>query len=380
MTIAAEIRDDVVRFVLTDTTANIEVPQWSVTSAELGFNSPVPFTIWKKTLLGGKQQGSTLIGIEAGDLSVSVIPTRGMGLYKASYRGISFGWDSPVDEIVHPAFIQLDSRGGLGWLDGFNELIVRCGYEWTGHPYRDGERMFTLHGRAAITPASQVAVEIERRAPHRIRLIGLLKEKTFAFCNFAILTALTVEPGTATLHIHDRLSNKSDAETPYQIIYHTNFGRPLLGEGARVLAPVTRVVPLCAEAEPHLAEWQNYAAPHAGTPEDLFGLELASDAEGQTMVALVGPDGNTGAALRFRTDQLPYFTLWKNTNSLAQGYVTGLEPASNYPRPRKIEEAEGRLQRLAGGASQDFELTLQLIADKAEVARVTSEIGTLQPR
>ena len=30
--------------------------------------------------------------------------------------------------------MNLESRGGLGWLDGFNELVVRCGYEWTGHP------------------------------------------------------------------------------------------------------------------------------------------------------------------------------------------------------------------------------------------------------
>ena len=35
---------------------------------------------------------------------------------------------------VNPAFIELNGRGGLGWLEGFNEMVTRCGYEWVGHP------------------------------------------------------------------------------------------------------------------------------------------------------------------------------------------------------------------------------------------------------
>jgi hypothetical protein len=47
---------------------------------------------------------------------------------------VRLGWDSPVKEVVHPQFINLQSRGGLGWLEGFNEWMVRCGLEWAGHP------------------------------------------------------------------------------------------------------------------------------------------------------------------------------------------------------------------------------------------------------
>jgi len=366
-----------IRFVLTDAAASVEIPEWSITSEALGLDAPVPFKVWKKTLHGGKQEGSTLIGIEAGELSVLVVPTRGMGLYKAYWRGVEFGWQSPVDEIVHPSFVDMTGRGGLGWLDGFNELMVRCGYEWTGHPYRDGERLFTLHGRAANTPASVVAVEIERRAPYRIRLCGLLKEKTFACVNFEIATELTVNPGEGALHIHDRLTNKSDAAMPYQIIYHTNFGRPLLGEGARIAAPVKGIVPLNQPAGKNAGTWQTYAGPISGLDEDLFGLELGGDANRRTLVALIGADGGKGAVVRYRLDQLPFFTLWKNTHSYEQGYVTGLEPASNYPHPRKLEEEHGRLQKIAGGATQDFELAIQFLADKAAVTGIEAEIDEL---
>ena len=47
------------------------------------------------------------------------------------------GWDSPIKEVVHPKFINLESRGGLGWIEGFNEWMARCGLEYAGHPGKD---------------------------------------------------------------------------------------------------------------------------------------------------------------------------------------------------------------------------------------------------
>ncbi|WP_163613872.1 DUF4432 family protein, partial [Klebsiella variicola] len=75
-------------------------------------------------------------------------------LLRAEGFGAKMGWDSPVKEVVNPAFINLESRNGLGWLEGFNEMMVRCGYEWTGHPVTEGGQIYTLHGKAGNTPAS----------------------------------------------------------------------------------------------------------------------------------------------------------------------------------------------------------------------------------
>ena len=44
---------------------------------------------------------------------------------------------SPVAESSTPRYVDLQARGGLGWLEGFNEWMVRCGLEWAGHPGRD---------------------------------------------------------------------------------------------------------------------------------------------------------------------------------------------------------------------------------------------------
>ena len=38
---------------------------------------------------------------------------------------------------MHPAFVNLESRGQLGWLDGFNEWLCRCGLAFNGPPGAD---------------------------------------------------------------------------------------------------------------------------------------------------------------------------------------------------------------------------------------------------
>lgn len=74
-----------------------------------------------------------LLIVDNGVMKITLVPTRGMGIKEVKGADVRLGWDSPVKEVVNPAFIDLESRGGLGWLDGFNEMLVRCGYEWTGH-------------------------------------------------------------------------------------------------------------------------------------------------------------------------------------------------------------------------------------------------------
>ena len=68
--------------------------------------------------------------IDNGAMKISVVPTRGMNVMDAVIGKVRLGWDSPVNEVVNPAFIELTGRGAVGWLEGFNELVTRCGYEW----------------------------------------------------------------------------------------------------------------------------------------------------------------------------------------------------------------------------------------------------------
>ena len=55
---------------------------------------------------------------------------------------------------------------------------------------------------------------------------------------------------------------------------------------------------------------------------------------------------------------MPAFTLWKNTSAVEDGYVAGLEPATNYPNPKPFEREHGRVIRLNGGDSHRIDLSV----------------------
>src|SRR5204863_439137 len=80
-------------------------------------------------------------------------------------------------------------------------------------------------------------------------------------------------------------------------------------------------------------------------------VEVSADSDGRTQALLRNAHGDKGISLRYLKAQLPCFTVWKNTQAEADGYVTGLEPGTNYPNLKTFEREKGRVVKLAPGAS-----------------------------
>lgn len=365
-------------FVLTDAESSVEKGNWKIGSDALKIKNQ-HFSIEQKVLHGGRQEGSKVITITSQDgLKIALSPTRGMNLLHVTGKNIRLGWDSPVDEVVNPNTINLESRNGLGWLEGFNEMMVRCGFEWTGHPVVSEGMIYTLHGRAGNTPASKVVVEVSDTAPHTITVRGLLKENSFKKSNLETWTELRYVPGSESFTVHDVLTNKADYARDYQIIYHSNFGTPILEEGARFIAPVKDISPFNDHAKAGLATWQTYKGPTKDFDEMVFNITPYTDAQGKMLAALVNKAGDKGVSIAFDTHQLPLLTLWKNTDTEKQGYVTGIEPGTNYAYPVTIEREQGRVKKLQPGQSTTFELTYSLLSSADAVQKTEQKVKAMQ--
>ena len=365
-------------WLLTDAETNVEKGNWEISSQQLKIKGE-PFTIQQKVLHGGKQEGSKVLTITSKNgLTIALSPTRGMDLLHVNGQGIRLGWDSPVEEVVNPAYINLESRNGLGWLDGFNEMMVRCGYEWTGHPVSQDGMLYTLHGKAGNTPASKVEVIVDDKAPHEIRIRGLLRENTFKKTKLDTWTELRYIPGADAFTVYDVLTNHADYPHDYEIIYHSNFSQPILEKDARFIAPLKSVSPFNDYAKKGLSDWNIYGAPTKDFDEMVFNLVPKADAEGKTVAALINRSGNKGVSIEFDIHQLPLLTMWKNTDTLKQGYVTGIEPGTNYAYPVTIEKEQGRVKQLGAGESATFTLTYTLLKDAESVQKVEQRVKNIQ--
>ena len=373
------------RQIITSTTRGIRTDQWTLTHRDLGL--AIPWSVRKLTLHGGRQEGVDVIVVDNGVLTFTVIPTRGMGILEATAGDVRLGWDSPVKEVVHPNSINLESRGGLGWLEGFNEWMVRCGTEWAGHPGKDSfinntgekaEMSLTLHGRIANIPASEVEVVVDPNPPFRIRIRGRVDERMFYGPKLELWTEVSTDPGSTSFRIEDSLTNHGAHDQEIQMIYHCNFGAPLLQTGSRFIAPLRRVTPFNAHAARDMERFAEYSGPTRGFVEQVYCVQPASDSTGRTIALLQNARAERGVALGFSVEQLPYLTLWKNLAATEEGYVTGLEPGIGFPFNRRIERLAGRVPKLASGANRKMAVDVYVLLSREEIARTVNEIKRIQ--
>jgi hypothetical protein len=97
-----------------------------------------------------------------------------------------------------------------------------------------------------------------------------------------------------------------------------------------------------------------------------------------TLVALTSANADRAVCLRFPTRELPCFTVWKNTMAMEEGYVVGLEPATNYPNFRSFERKQGRVRQLPPGGTWDCRWSIEVADTAAGVVALQKEIATLQ--
>jgi galactose mutarotase-like enzyme len=372
---------------LTDVQGDVWIDNFAASNDTLRLPTPHDWSIRKRTLRGGLRDGVDLIEVHNGALSFSLLPTRGMGLWRGDYRGLALGWHSPVAGPVHPKFVNLLDAGGLGWLAGFDELLCRCGLASNGPPGEDAwtdahgaprRAHLTLHGKVANLPAQVVEVRVSLDPPHELSVSGVVEEAALFFPQFRLTTTYTTVPGSNRLVVHDVVENRGAQPAEMQLLYHCNLGPPFLEAGARVLAPVRELAPLTARAAEGIATYETYGPPAPGFAEQVYAYELIGDGRGQTVALLTNASAERAVALRFSVRELPCFTVWKNTGALEEGYVTGLEPATNYPNFRRFERQQGRVRTLAPGGRWECRWSLEVADSAAGVTGLLSEVATLQ--
>ena len=81
--------------------------------------------------------------------------------------------------------------------------------------------------------------------------------------------------------VTDEVTNISAEPGELELLYHINFGVPLVGQGATVVLPVKKVAPRDAVAVADMPTWNVYGPETPGSTEVCHFFDLAADAAGQ---------------------------------------------------------------------------------------------------
>lgn len=313
-------------------------------------------------LLDGFERGVRVADMRTGSgLTFSVLVDRGLDIGQATYRGVPLCWRSPVGAIG-PAFYEPE---GLGWLRGFSGgLLVTCGLTSFGAPEVDQGESLGLHGRASYIPATRFNYGGEWNGDdYEMWVTGEIREARVFGENLVLRRRISSLLGEPRLVIEDSVTNEGFAPAPHMMLYHMNFGFPLLDVGTELLLDAIDVQPRDSVAAAGLETHRRFDRPIPGFREQVIYHTPRVGADGYAQVGLVNrgfaAGQGLGVMIRFRAAELPRLIQWK---MIGQGtYVCGLEPATNWVGGRAIERAEGRLTMLEPAETREYRLEVNVV-------------------
>jgi hypothetical protein len=265
--------------------------------------------------------------------------------------------------------------------------MCRCGLASNGPPGRDEfidkngrtkQANLTLHGRIANTPAQFVEVRVGLDPPHEIRITGEMDEACLFFGHLSLTSTCTTVPGSNRVVIHDLVENRGAEQAEMEMLYHINLGPPFLEAGSRIIVPIREMAPQTARATEGIETYETYAAPTTGFAEQVYCYDPLADSTGRSLALLCNSSSDKGFLVRWNVNEMPCFTAWKNTAAVEDGYVTGLEPGTNFPNPKIFERQHGRVRVLPPGGKWECTYSMEIFDNAREVSRALSEVAALQ--
>ncbi|HSD65362.1 MAG TPA: aldose 1-epimerase family protein [Vicinamibacteria bacterium] len=314
-------------------------------------------------LADGRSRGMRAADVYTGSgFRFQVLVDRGLDLGAAEHAGRPLAF-------VHPALGSpaLHEPTGLGWLRTFGGgLVTTCGLDHFGPPDPEGEG-YGLHGRASHLPAEGVRVTQDWRGDEYVLEVeGETRQARLFGENLSLRRRVSTRMGASSLLLEDRVTNEGFRPASLAVLYHCNFGFPVVSPESELLLRDRSVRPRDEPARAGLADHLRFGPPQAGFAEQVFFHEPRVGADGLASAAIVNRALAFGAFVRWRAAELPVLAHWKMTGE--GEYVCGLEPSTHAMTPTRQEQREaGTLRDLAPGESISFRLEIGALPDADSV-------------
>ena len=313
----------------------------------------------------GKAKGTNTLRIRtACGLEFWIVPDRGMDIYEASFKGNSLCWHSPTG-MVHPAYY---SARGADWLKSFaGGLLTTCGLSTAGGASRDDGEDLGVHGPISNTPAENVSWSERWEGDDCIfQVTGKVRETSVHGPNLLLERTIATSLRSSLLTIYDTVENQGTRSSPLMILYHFNFGFPLLTPQSMIYSPSQSITPIDDLSAISLDEWNIFDSPRMSQQERVYFHQMKTNRERVTVILVCDhEDPDYGIALSYDPKTLPRFNQWKMTGT--NHFVLGLEPANCNTRGREYERERGTLEFIEPGEKREFKIELQILESKKQV-------------
>ncbi len=318
--------------------------------------------IRRYTLAEGFEAGSEIIEVNTGaGLRFWVSPSKCLDIVGAEFCGTALTWHN-VNGVVHPAFNKAED---YAWLNSSSSgLVVTCGFSNVGAVSEDQGVRYQLHGEAHNIPAREVSAVSEWVDDEcYITISGIVEEHKMFGHYIALKRKITTRMGSNEVKVEDTVENMGAEEVPFMLLYHCNFGFPLLGEKTEIKLPARVSTPREPGLEPAPALWRE---PQVGFAEQVYLNSDFEAVDNMVTAKIYNPEFPLGAActgleldMSWDISTLPELTEWYmpgcGTHSL------GIEPCNCSVLGRAVALKEGKFKMLKPGEVEEFMLKFAVV-------------------
>ena len=319
----------------------------------------------------GHGRGMRIAWINTGTgLRYKVVIDRAMDIADAFYNQHSLAWLSHLGISPPEPF----SNKGLEWLRTFaGGLMVTCGLDHTGGPEADANGERGLHGLVSNIPSEiESIIQPDPIAGNMdMSITGRIKQTQVFGPSLELKRTISGTLGKASIRVHDEVTNRGNTPVPHMILYHFNFGWPLVDEGTDLVwhgeweSPGSDLDNKIFKKENNFRKCPAPLEGHSGRGEEVAFIDITPDESGQCACGLHNTDLGIAVALRFSKQQLPWLTNWQHWGK--GEYVTGLEPGTNPPIGQSKAKEQHQLIQLAPGENRVYDLEIEVLDDKKKI-------------
>lgn len=311
----------------------------------------------------GPGRGTRIAWINTGSgFRYKVVIDRGLDIADAFYNQYNLSWISHLG-ITPP---QPFSAKGIDWLRTFGGgLLTTCGLSHVGGPESDeyGER--GLHGHISNIPAELVNISQPDPLTGKLdfSITGIMRETKPFGPSLELHRTISGTLGSPMLRIQDKVINRGNTPAPHMLLYHFNFGWPLIDEGTELKWEgdwTTRNGDRNGIIFKEGNSFKKAPAPlpsHNGSGEEVAFIDVVHN-NGKSSCGLFNPHLQFGVTIRFNKSELPWLSNWQHWGK--NEYVTGLEPGTHPPIGQAAARANGTLIEIQPGESRSYDLQVEI--------------------
>ncbi len=320
-------------------------------------------------MVDGASKDLEMIEVNNGSgLVFTIVPDKCLDIFNLIFKGKPVSFISSVG-LVPPFYY--DSHG-YGWLKTFGGgLFVTCGLTNVGEPCIFEGNEYGLHGSISQTRADGVKVNEHWNDNDLVfEISGKIRQVKSLVENLVIERKICISLFKNEIRVTDTIKNEGQTRRPFMILYHMNFGYPLVNPNSEFIVPIRSTEGFNDYCEARKEHCLEIPEPNNQYVEETYIHKVYSKSH-QSGFCIIDDKNNPtyGVSVRYSSDEL--HNLGQNNFFREKEYFIAFEPCNNDIKGAAFENEKGTLQYLEPAETIHIELIITLDTD---VENLKSEI------